>query len=145
MSTTGLPEFDATVQKTNEWLKRLIETEGWTRRQAYQALHATLHALRDRLPIDEMAQLSAQLPMLVRGFFFEGWDPSVNPARLRTLDAFLARIDAELASPDAIEPEKAARAVFRLLDEQISEGEMEDVRHVLPSDLRELWRAPAAG
>jgi uncharacterized protein (DUF2267 family) len=32
-----------------------------------------LHALRDRLPPEIAVHLSAQLPMLVRGIYYEGW------------------------------------------------------------------------
>jgi hypothetical protein len=77
MSATGLEVFDTTLHKTNIWLNDLMQIGGWQDRQvAYRALRATLHALRDRLTIDEVAQLSAQLPMLIRGFYYENWDPS---------------------------------------------------------------------
>jgi uncharacterized protein (DUF2267 family) len=140
MSVTGLEVFDATVQKTNAWLKRLMEIlESDDRHLAYLALRATLHALRDRLTVEEAAELAAQLPMLVRGFYFEGWDPTGKPVRDRHLDAFLARIWRELPPGAPVDPEPAARAVFRLLAERIAEGELEDVRHVLPGEVRELW------
>jgi uncharacterized protein (DUF2267 family) len=140
MSVTGLEVFDATVQKTNAWLKRLMEIlESDDRHLAYLALRATLHALRDRLTVEEAAELAAQLPMLVRGFYFEGWDPTGKPVRDRHLDAFLARIWRELPPGTPVDPEPAARAVFRLLAERIAEGELEDVRHVLPGEIRELW------
>jgi uncharacterized protein (DUF2267 family) len=59
--------------------------------------------------------------------------------RDRHLDAFLARIWRELPPGTPVDPEPAARAVFRLLAERIAEGELEDVRHVLPGEIRELW------
>ena len=72
MTATGLDVFDSTVQKTNTWLNDLMQVGGWVdRRTAFRALRATLHALRDRLIVDEVAQLSAQLPMLIRGLYFE--------------------------------------------------------------------------
>ena len=70
MSTTGLEVFDRTVQKTNSWLHDLMQVLQWAdKHKAYLALRATLHALRDRLTVDEVAQLGAQLPMLIRGFY----------------------------------------------------------------------------
>src|SRR5260370_882976 len=69
MSTTGLEVFDRAVHKTNIWLKDFMEMLDYAdRHEAYLALRATLHALRERLTIDEVAQFAAQLPMLVRGF-----------------------------------------------------------------------------
>jgi uncharacterized protein (DUF2267 family) len=142
MSVTGLDVFDTTVHKTNQWLKRLMEIEGWQdRREAYRALRATLQALRDRLTVEEVAELSAQLPMLVRGFYYEAWYPTGKPVKERHLDEFLARIERGLRGDPPIDPERAARAVFRVLQERVTDGEIEDVRHLLPSELRILWGA----
>ena len=139
MSATGLEVFDTTLQKTNIWLKNLMEIlECPERRQAYQALRAVLHALRDRLTVEETAQFGAQLPMLIRGFYYEGWDPTGKPVKERHRDEFLARIGQELPNWE-IEPELVARAVFLVIANRISEGEIEDVEHVLPREIRELW------
>ena len=92
MSATGLDVFDTTLQKTHLGLNDLMEVLVCPdRHRAYRALRATLHALRDRLTVDEVAQLGAQLPMLIRGFYYEGWDPSGKPLRERHRAQFLAR------------------------------------------------------
>jgi uncharacterized protein (DUF2267 family) len=140
MSTTGLDVFDTTVHKTNRWLNELMQGLGWRdRHKAYLALRATLHALRDRITVEEVAQLAAQLPMLVRGFYYEGWDPTDKPLKDRRREDFLVRIDAAFTQDDAVDPEHVARAVFALLARRVSEGEIEDVRHVLPTEIRKLW------
>ena len=108
------------------------------RHEAYVALRATLHALRDRLTIEEAAQFAAQLPMLIRGFYYEGWDPTGKPLKERHKNEFLARIDQELTSHET-DPEQVARAVFLVLANRISEGEIEDIEHVLPREIRDLW------
>jgi uncharacterized protein (DUF2267 family) len=145
MSLTGLDVFDTTVSKTNDWLNELMELLSSTdKRQAYRAARATLHALRDRLTIDEVAQLGAQLPMLTRGFYYEQWVPSGKPLKIRHVDEFLAQIERELAPHDALDPEEAARAVFTLLAQRISDGEIEDVLQIIPAELRTLWPQRAA-
>jgi uncharacterized protein (DUF2267 family) len=137
MSMTGLDTFDGTIHKTNHWLNELMQVLGWRdKHKTYRALKATLHALRDRLTVDEAAQLGAQLPMLVRGFYYEGWDPTGKPLRERHREQFLALIAREF---DAYDPERVARAVFTLLERQVSEGEIQDVKQVLPEALRDLW------
>jgi uncharacterized protein (DUF2267 family) len=84
--------------------------------------------------------------MLVRGFYFEGWDPTGKPSKERHRDEFLARIEQELRGDTRIDPERAAQSVFLVLQKYVSEGEIEDVRQVLPAQLRELWpRSQAAG
>ncbi|MBI3805362.1 MAG: DUF2267 domain-containing protein [Nitrospirae bacterium] len=140
MSITGLDVFDRTVQKTNHWLHRLGALLGWEdRHQSYLALRATLQALRDRLTVEEGAQLSAQLPMLIRGFYYEGWDPAHTPQKVRNRAEFLARIDQQFKADDAVDPEQVVRAVFTLLENCITAGEIKDVKSVLPAEIRDLW------
>jgi uncharacterized protein (DUF2267 family) len=144
MSATGLEVFDTTLQKTNSWLHDLMQALGWAdRHKAYTALRATLHALRDRLSVEEVAQLGAQLPMLIRGFYYEGWDPTGKPLRIRQKEQFLARIELELRGDerfdDLVPVERIAQAVFMLLTQRVSAGEIENVKHVMPVDIRELW------
>jgi uncharacterized protein (DUF2267 family) len=142
MSETGLEVFDTTVQKTNSWLKDVMVELGWDDRQrAYLALRSTLHALRDRLTVNEVAQLAAQLPMLIRGFYYEGWNPSDKPLRLRSRAEFLARIEGGFARVAPIDGEQVAHAVFAVLAARISEGEIRDVEQVLPAEIRDLWPA----
>lgn len=139
MIATGLEVFDRTLHKTYGWLAdlmRALPTDD--RHVAYQALRATLHALRDRMTIEEVAQLGAQLPMLVRGFYYEGWDPAHKPLKLRHKEEFLAYLASELTA-GTLDPERAARAVFELLSNRITAGEIEDVKHILPTELRQLW------
>ena len=76
--------------------------------------------------------------MLVRGFY-EGWDPTTTPLRERRREQFLARVEQPFLSTTPVDPEAIAAAVFRLLSERVSEGEIEDVRHVLPPEIREMW------
>lgn len=139
MSTTGLDVFDTTVHKTNHWLNNLENLLGWDdKHKAYLALRSTLQALRDRLTVEEVAQLGAQLPMLIRGFYYEGWDPTHTPQRIRDREQFLLRIKQQFRG-DEINPEGVARAVFALLEHRITEGEIEDVKNILPAEIRDLW------
>jgi uncharacterized protein (DUF2267 family) len=144
MSMTGLRVFDTTLQKTNQWLNDLMQLLDWgDKNKSYLALRVTLHALRDRLTIEEVAQLAAQLPMLVRGFYYEGWNPTGKPEKERSEEQFLAHIGGYFRDDEAVDPEQVARAVFAVVAKHVSEGEIEDVRQVLPSSLRHLWPPPA--
>lgn len=132
--------FRTTVEKTNQWLEEIGQDLSWhDRRKCYRALRATLHALRDRLSVDEAAHLGAQLPMLIRGFYYEGWSPAGKPLRERHKEQFLKHIADEMRTPEGSGEELVARAVFRLLSRRISQGEVHDIKHSLPQELKELW------
>jgi uncharacterized protein (DUF2267 family) len=132
--------FEATLHKTDMWLGHLMQLLTTDDRHvAYLALRATLHALRDRITVDEVAQLGAQFPILIRGVYYEGWDPTGTPLKIRHREQFLERITTGLALKDRKDPEEVARAVFTLLVQRISDGEIEDVKHLLPRDIRDLW------
>jgi uncharacterized protein (DUF2267 family) len=140
MSATGLEVFDRTVQKTNSWLFDLNQVLEWPEKhKAYLAFRATLHALRDRMSVEEVAHLGAQLPMLIRGFYYEGWDPSNKPTKERHKEQFLAHIDQQFQNDHSVDPEVVARAVFFVLEQRVSDGEIEDIKHILPEELRSLW------
>ena len=90
MSATGLAVFDRTLQETNLWLKELMARLGTDdRTQAYGILKATLHALRDRIGPENATHLAAQLPILLRGVYYEGWRIASTPSRERHVEAFL--------------------------------------------------------
>jgi uncharacterized protein (DUF2267 family) len=140
MSTTGLEVFDTTVHKTNSWLHDLTQILRWPdKHRVYIALRITLHALRDRLTVIETAHLGAQLPMLIRGFYYEGWDPANKPVKERHREQFLAHIEEQFKNDDSVDPEAVARAVFFVLEHRVSQGEIEDIKQILPAEIRDLW------
>jgi len=135
-----LDPFAPTLQKTESWMKELMaELHRDDPRQAYRIMRATLHALRDRLLHDEVADLAAQLPAVIRGLFYEGWKPSKTPTKERSLDEFLEHVNAELIEGVDPDPRFCATAVFKVLASHITGGEVEDVRRTLPKDIAVLW------
>lgn len=142
MSSTGLEVFDETLHKTNVWLKEIAQVLGSDRHRAYHALRAVLHCLRDRLTVDEATQLGDQLPMLVRGIYYEAWHPAGKPEKIRSREEFLSKIHTHLPKARPINPEDAARAVFQVLEKHVTAGEISDVIQALPQEIRALWPRP---
>jgi uncharacterized protein (DUF2267 family) len=141
MANTGFRTFDATVQQANEWLSEIGERMYWDDPdRPYLALRSTLHAIRDHLVVDESAQLAGLLPLLIRGTYYEGWDPSKVPVRERKIEEFLGRIrrDMQRAEP-TVDPERVARTVIEVVGSKISGGEWEQVRRSMPEDVQRLW------
>ena len=140
MSATGIDTFDSTLQKTNEWLGQIMQELDWPdRHKAWHALRAVLHALRDRLPVNSAAHLAAQLPMLIRGVYYEGWHPAGTPVMERSQDEFLVHVtEAFLFDVDA-HSKDIAQAVFRVIARHVTAGEIEKVKRALPEGIRDLW------
>jgi uncharacterized protein (DUF2267 family) len=131
--------FNRAVEQSHKWLLDLMDELGtFDEHRAQRALNAVLHALRDRLTVNEAVQLGSQLPVLIRGYYYEGWKPSGKPVRERHLDEFLGRIDAAFRD-DKVEADLIARAVFSLLSSRVSQGEIQDVVSILPREVKELW------
>jgi uncharacterized protein (DUF2267 family) len=139
MSQTKLAAFDTTLHVTNRWLKELMEELGWQdRREAYHALREVLHALRDRLSVEAAAALGAQLPLLIRGAYYEGWHPADKPLKQHRAQ-FVGRLAEALRDRPPADPERLVEAVFRVLARHVSAGEVESLKRALPGDLRSLW------
>jgi uncharacterized protein (DUF2267 family) len=137
---TIAPNLRATMEKTLEWVHELQDISGFpSETQAWAAMRAVLHTLRDRLTPDEAADLASQMPMLLRGMYYEGYNPGSTPLRLRTREQFIEIVERRLGNHTRIHPEFACRAVFDLLDRRISRGEILDVRRMLPADIRWMW------
>jgi uncharacterized protein (DUF2267 family) len=143
---TGLEVFDTTIHKTNTWLHDLIqELSLHDRHEAYHDLRVTLHALRDRLTVQEAAQLAAQLPMLIRGFYYEDWNPTGKPLRERHLEQFLAAMEREYRGDKRVDLAAVARGVFAVMARHITAGEIEDLKQILPAEIRDLWPTEVHG
>lgn len=131
------------VQTMQEWLKELKETgELADQAAAYKVLRAVLHQLRDRLTVEETADFGAQLPLMVRGLFFEHWQPHKVPHKVRSRAAFLDELSAQIL-PHTYPVEWAVTTVFGLLARHCDPGEIAHVQGQLPDDIKELWPKPS--
>jgi uncharacterized protein (DUF2267 family) len=131
--------LERSVAKTREWIGETAAELGHDdRREAYRALKGVLHVLRDRIPVNEAAQLAAQLPELLRGAYYENWTPARTPATYRDRGEFLRRVAHEAGLAGETEASFAVNAVMRVLARHVSAGEVEDVLAALPAELRNL-------
>jgi uncharacterized protein (DUF2267 family) len=135
---TGVRTFDQSLETTREWLQAVQKQMGLDDEQrAFRVLRAVLQTLRDRLTVEETAQFAAQLPMLLQGVYYHGWTPKGKPLKIRSRQEFLDRVAEALFRQH--DPEEACRTVFRVLDERMTGGEVEDVKRILPESIRDLW------
>ena len=145
MSATGLDVFDKTVQTTNIWLDEIMARMGPDRHVAWHVLGAVLRSLRGRLPLDDAAHLGAQLPLLVRGLYYDQWHAPSAIHKERHQEEFLARVQDGLRDTRPVNVQEAVRAVFAVLAKHIAKGQADKTARVLPAEIRALWPASAGG
>lgn len=136
---TGLDAFDGALQTANAWLKEIMEDQGWQdRHKAYLALRAVLHELRDILTVSEACQLSAQMPLLFKGVYFDGWKPKSKPPR-RSREEFLERVRAYFRDEPDLDAESVVHSVWGVLLKHLSREQLEEVRRVLAKGARGVF------
>ncbi|MGK7297332.1 MAG: DUF2267 domain-containing protein [Candidatus Wenzhouxiangella sp. M2_3B_020] len=143
MATDKPPIIERAYQDAEVWLIRIAE--GLERpgelQDAYHALRAVLHVVRDNLIPDEAMDFASQLPMLVRGVYFEGYRLAGRPLKHRSRDEFLDAVRRQLDDEAglSLDPERCVRVVFGILDEHLDDGQAAQVRDMLHKEIQQFW------
>lgn len=132
--------FEPYVLDASNWVNRLADELKLQKREdvVWKILREVMHVIRDRITIEEVHHLSAQLPTLIRGMFLEGYSVSGFPKKFHVSEMEL-RIGKVLKGVRNIHANEAFSAVLKVLYERISEGELNDIRATLPKDIRKYW------
>lgn len=144
MTETKIRSLDKTISASLEWLKDVQRSLQLKNEQdAYVALRSVLHVLRDRLTPEEAVDLGAQLPALLRGIYYEGWRLSKKPLKTRSQKLFLSKVTQSLPPRidllEKIDTQGIVKGVFGVLEKRVSEGEIENIKSVLPKGFSSLW------
>jgi uncharacterized protein (DUF2267 family) len=134
--------LDTSVQSTHRWLHDIEDELGVkNERAAYAALRATLHALRDRLPVELVAHFGAGLPTLVRGIYYDGWHPSAARLKAARREDLAQSMLHDLRGHDELQDaERVAAKVMRVIDQHMDPGQIDHVFDAWPEPIREIWR-----
>jgi uncharacterized protein (DUF2267 family) len=135
--------MDAAIHKFSRWIAEIadgLETDD--RERALSALRASLHILRDSLPLQATVALGAQLPLIVRGLYYENWQPEAVHVH-HTKDEILALLAERLSWASLPELEPAVRAAFSVIQRHIDAHEVEKVAHLLSHGVKHLWSRAA--
>jgi len=137
VSFTGVSNLDHSIEKVNAWLAEVAGEFGTEdRRFAYRVTRAWLHVLRDRLPVPVAAHFASQLPELLRGVFYDGWNPSQVPVKYD--QAEYVRRFARDANIHDKEVKQAASLVTQVVRRHVSAGALEEALATLPMDIRQI-------
>ena len=145
MTTTRIDVFERSIQKAGRWIDDLERHMGWENpHQTYEALGIVFHVLRDRIPVHQAVAFGAQLPLLLRGLYFQNWDVSVNPEKYRHAREFLAHVRAGLIEHrlEFVPEDRLVEGVAGVIAARVSEGEYASLRRSLPAEIRRFFAAP---
>lgn len=129
------------VATFQSWLREIADYVGDDDdlSRSLASLKGTLHEIRDHLPIELAANLSEQLPLILRGIFFEGWNPHHTAFNERKLEDFLEAIYGRFSNEyPGMDPSKYALAVFDTLSRHVSKGIIDKITKVLPKQIRDF-------
>lgn len=143
MSANGLEVFDKTLETTHIWLNEIMADLGPDRQVAWKVLSVVLRKIRDRLPIGLAAHLGAQLPLLVRGVYYDQFEPAKMPTDCDSRDDFVAEVSEWLSDIRPVDADVAARSVFKVLSHHVDPGQIAKVLEALPRSLRQSWERAA--
>lgn len=139
----AVPVLENNIHQTMDWIYAIEEACQWdedNQKKAFAALRAVLHELRDLLPIEYAAQLSANLPLVIRGIFFENWEPPPFPLQDIKKEDFLAAVAKALYPYPAREVEEITKAVLSVLGEKLPAGDLEKILNNIPGEIKELYK-----
>jgi uncharacterized protein (DUF2267 family) len=135
--------FNRSHEIAETWVRELCTEMHWLNLDdAYHLLRAVLHTLRDWTTVDEAAQFAAQLPLVLRGTFFEGWNPGAVTKIGRTKEEFVMGVVGRIAVNVKYDLESAIQTVIKVIGHHVSEGEMKDIFSGLPTSVRNLVSRP---
>ncbi|MBN3508715.1 DUF2267 domain-containing protein [Mycolicibacterium septicum] len=134
-TTTKVAPLDHAMHMAHTWVNgvaRQFDTDD--REFAYRVLRAWLHTLRDRLTVAAAAHFAAQLPDLIRGVFYAGWDPDVVPVKF-DVEAYGSRFAHE-ANISIQDVDRAASTVTAALLHFLPAAQIDKALEQLPIDIR---------
>ena len=139
---TGAPILETSLQRAHEWLHDIERGLGFNNEHAaYAALRATLHAVRDRLPVELVAHFGAGLPTMIRGIYYDGWHPSASRLREAHSEDFAEAMRRELHGHAELQNvEQVALAVMGVMHERMEHRQIDHIVDALPKHVRSLWQ-----
>jgi uncharacterized protein (DUF2267 family) len=136
----NIKAIQKTIQTSSRYLKLMMESGKFRdNNEAFVLLRAALKALRDRVEPGEAIHLGSQLPALLRGFYFEGWDFKGQKSQSRKVEEFLGEVRKHLNGHDNIDLAKTVPEAMKVVLDMIDQGEAVQLLHNIPKEIRELY------
>lgn len=140
--STRVSVFETSLHKSQAWITEMHAELSWLSGESvYQLLRAVLHALRDQLSTDEAAHFSAELPMLLRGTFYENWNPTKTQKKGASRAEFIHAVREHMGN--MVEPkyelETGVIIALSTIMNHVSPGEMDDIAQSAKPSLKDFY------
>ena len=86
-----------------------------------------------------MADFSSQLPVLVRGMFYENWQPEEFPPCL-SKNEFITQFEKRSKFKNGMDSEQAVTNVFKLLSHRLNAPTIKKIKSTMRASLDPLWQ-----
>ena len=129
-----LPMLDPLAAFVDIGSEHMHVSVGGNRPEVFGTVTSQLHALRDWLPLNEGADLAAQLPGLLRGAYYEQWRPATTPVKKRSKADFIARVEEAFRTDPLAHPSQdghAGRRTAAVIEENVGHGAIHKERFAL--------------
>ena len=137
--------FEKYAAKGNEFVNKVAIRLGdaENRDRAGRVVRAVLHALRNRITLEESLQLLSQLPMAIKSIYVDGWKLHHDIPRIKTIEDLCEEVMKEdglavwrdFSSVD--EARVAIEAVMKTLADYVTAGELHDVINLMPKEIKQ--------
>jgi uncharacterized protein (DUF2267 family) len=140
--STNITSLDRSIQTALQWLSDIQGELQWDdKEKVYKATKAVLQVIRDRLPVEELVHLTANLPLIMKGMIMDGYDLKEKPLRIRTPEEFYYFVQEyyDYRRVDLVDSADVVHAVLNVLSRRIGAGEMTKLAANLPPEVRRLF------
>jgi uncharacterized protein (DUF2267 family) len=136
--------FERYAAEGNRFVNEVANELQTDRAQAARITRAVLHAIRDRLPPGDAIEFAQGLPMVLKGVYFDRYDLSGKPLRIRDKHVFIEFVRRKAGTtmfvdfPGQRSVIQALQAVFYVLKRNMSYGQIHQLRQLLNRELLAL-------
>jgi uncharacterized protein (DUF2267 family) len=140
-NTKKTMNFEAYASEGNHFVNDVARRLQTDRNTAARVTRAVLHALRDRLEPVDAVQFAQGLPMALKGVYFDRYNLSAVPVKIRHADNFLDFIYSKYGEaaitdfPTRQTVAEALQAVFYVLERNMDFGQVNQVKEMLPAEI----------
>ena len=137
--------FEHYAEKGNEFINKVSYGIPTDRKHAAHITTAVFHTIRDLISVEESLHFIAQLPMMMKAVYVEGWRTTEKQERINSLEEFYGavrnkcpKLVIEVFTPNKLE--HSVRQVIHVLRTYVDQGELNDIATQLHDEVAGLFQ-----